>query len=505
MLVEQAATRVGHLALVTAVALPALQLARAAAQPALIEAAFNPINRLVLLAAVLASVALFAARQFRLASPSIVLRLGLVWQFFVAFALALVETTRPSGADGPALGISAVGPWILIVNGLVANRPQRALMAALAAATAWPLAYAVNAARGLAATEIDVWLLWPLLNYAMAGLAWFLGPATEGPAIQAEASEDLGGYRLESQIGEGGMGEVWKASHKLLPRTAAVKIIRPEVVEQENRAADTAAARFRREANVIAKLQSPHTVFLYDFGVATDGRFYYVMEMLEGISLQALVNGSGPLPPGRAVHVLSQTCESLHEAHERGLVHRDLKPSNIMLCQIALTYDFVKVLDFGLAKTLGDSGMTQLTMAGTATGTPGYMAPEIALAEESIDRRADVYALGCVAYFLLTGTTVFEEENPTRMALKHVQDVPDAPSLRSGAAIPPALESLVMQCLEKQPDDRPASMAEVAQRLAQSGVEPWTAADAAAWWQAHEAGTKDQAPGSKHQTTERRA
>jgi serine/threonine-protein kinase len=225
-------------------------------------------------------------------------------------------------------------------------------------------------------------------------------------------------------------------------------------------------------------------VFLYDFGVANDGRFYYVMEMLEGISLQALVNDSGPLPTSRAVHVLSQTCESLHEAHERGLVHRDLKPSNIMLCQVALAYDFVKVLDFGLAKTVGDSGMTQLTMAGTATGTPGYMAPEIALAEESIDRRADIYALGCVAYFLLTGTTVFEEENPTRMALKHVQDVPEAPSLRSGAAIPAALESLVMQCLEKQPADRPSSMAEVAERLAQSGVEPWTSADAEEWWKA---------------------
>jgi serine/threonine-protein kinase len=319
-------------------------------------------------------------------------------------------------------------------------------------------------------------LLVVIMAYVGARVVYNLG-------TEVTRARELGSYRLEHRLGEGGMGEVWKASHEMLARRAAIKLVRP------NASAFTKhptiwVERFRREANVIASLQSPHTIYLYDFGVSRDGRFYYVMELLEGISLQALVTDFGPLPPGRAVHVLSEMCESLHEAHERGLVHRDLKPSNIMLCEVALTYDFVKVLDFGLAKTLGDSG---------------NMAPEIALAEESIDRRADIYAVGCVAYFLLTGTTVFEEENPTRMALKHVQDVPDAPSLRSGAAIPAALESLVMQCLEKQPADRPASMAEVAERLAQSGVEPWTTADAAAWWQAH------QAPGTKHQTSRERS
>ena len=241
------------------------------------------------------------------------------------------------------------------------------------------------------------------------------------------------------------------------------------------------------EANVIARLQSPHTVYLYDFGMSNDARFYYVMELLDGISLQALVNEFGALPPGRAISVLSQMCESLHEAHERGLVHRDLKPSNVMVCRVALGYDFVKVLDFGLAKTVGgDSGTTQLTIAGTTTGTPGYMAPEIALAEDTIDRRADIYALGCIAYFLLTGTTVFQEENPTRMALLHVQQPPDPPSLRTPAPIPAPLEQLVMECLAKKPADRPASMAAVAQRLAACGVEPWSAADAEAWWQSHQ-------------------
>ena len=477
--VERAATRVARVALVTAIALPAVQMARAVAQPALADATFNPVNRLVLLAAVLASAAIFAARQFRVASPSMVLRLGMAWQVVIAFALAMIETTGSAAAAAPS-GISAVGPWILIFSALVPNRPARALYIGLAAATAWPMAYVVNAARGLAP---DVFLLWPALNYGLAALAYWIGHSGGGADVETgDADEDVGGYRLESRIGEGGMGEVWKASHKLLARAAAVKIIRPEVVGQESREADTAAARFKREANVIAKLQSPHTVYLYDFGLSKDGRFYYVMELLDGVSLQALVNESGPLPAARAVWLLSQMCESLHEAHERGLVHRDLKPSNVMVCKVALGFDFVKVLDFGLVKAVGDTGATQLTVAGSATGTPAYMAPEIALAEGAIDRRADVYALGCVAYFLLTGTGVFEEENPTRVALLHVQRVPDPPSTRTSLPIPPALERLVMQCLTKRPADRPPTMAAVAEQLAKCGVEPWTQADARRWW-----------------------
>jgi tRNA A-37 threonylcarbamoyl transferase component Bud32 len=484
-LVEQAAIQVGRVALGAAVALPALQLARAAAQPALAATAFGPVNRLALLGAVLVSLGIVAIRRFRLAPPSMVLRLGLVLQIAVAFALALVETAAASA--GPAIGISAVGPWVVIYNALVPGRRDRAVGMAFAAASAWPAAYAVNVARGLAPTTPSWWLPWAVLNYAMAGLTYVLARTADPAAARTEAPDDVGGYHLEALIGEGGMGEVWKASHKLLARAAAVKIIRPDVVDQEGRAADTAAARFRREANVIARLQSPHTVYLYDFGVSNDARFYYVMELLDGISLQALVNEFGALPPGRAISVLSQMCESLHEAHERGLVHRDLKPSNVMVCRVALGYDFVKVLDFGLAKTVGgDSGTTQLTIAGTTTGTPGYMAPEIALAEDTIDRRADIYALGCIAYFLLTGTTVFQEENPTRMALLHVQQPPDPPSLRTPAPIPAPLEQLVMECLAKKPADRPASMAAVAQRLAACGVEPWSAADAEAWWQSHQ-------------------
>jgi serine/threonine-protein kinase len=228
-------------------------------------------------------------------------------------------------------------------------------------------------------------------------------------------------------------------------------------------------------------LQSPHTVYLYDFGVAQDGRLYYVMELLDGISLQTLVTTFGPQPAGRVLHLLEQVCRSLEEAHDQGLVHRDLKPSNLMICKVARTYDFIKVLDFGLAKTAAREGVTQLTVEGMATGTPGYIAPEVALGESAIDGRADVYALGCVAYFLLTGTLVFPDANAMSMALKHVQATPDPPSQRTEMPIPADLERVVMSCLAKKAADRPTTT-EVIQMLTACRVTPWTDEDAADWW-----------------------
>jgi serine/threonine-protein kinase len=278
------------------------------------------------------------------------------------------------------------------------------------------------------------------------------------------------------------MGEVWKATHRLLAREAAVKLIRPEVLATEGREADLAAARFRREARSIARLQSPHTVYLYDFGVSPDGRFYYVMELLEGLSLQTVVGNFGPMPPARAISILGQACLSLEEAHLRGLVHRDLKPSNVMLCEVAFIHDFVKVLDFGLAKNTGDPSATQLTMAGAATGTPGYLAPEAALGDGTVDHRADIYGLGCIAYFLLTGTPVFDEPDPVRAALMHVNQAPEPPSNRLGQPIPADLEQIVLDCLAKRPENRPQTMADLAERLSRCEVDPWTAVDARAWW-----------------------
>jgi len=279
------------------------------------------------------------------------------------------------------------------------------------------------------------------------------------------------------------MGEVWKAGHDMLARQAAIKLVRPMTRATSAKQMDLWVKRFRREANVIAGLQSPHTIYLYDFGVSRDGQFYYVMELLDGVSLQTLITQFGPQPPSRVRSMLMQVCESLEEAHQQSLVHRDLKPSNVMLCKLALQHDFVKVLDFGLAKCAACEDATQLTVEGVTAGTPGYIAPEVALGETKIDGRADLYALGCVAYFLLTGTMVFNDSNPMTVALKHVQAQPDPPSSRTELPIPVEMEQLIMRCLEKNPHDRPAGAREISGSLEAMDLPPWTEEDAGAWWE----------------------
>jgi serine/threonine-protein kinase len=302
-----------------------------------------------------------------------------------------------------------------------------------------------------------------------------------------QKARDLGSYNLVSPIGSGGMGEVWRARHRMLARDAAIKVIRADLMLlQPGYASDITRQRFSREAQAIASLQSPHTVFLFDFGVSEDGSFYYVMELLDGISLQVLVEKFGPQPASRVIHMLRQVCRSLEEAHRRGLVHRDIKPNNIFACMVGLDYDFMKVLDFGLVKNVAHQDNLHLTATGVTAGTPAYMAPEIALGEEDVDGRVDIYGLGCVAYFLLTGSLVFDEKSATATALAHVQKVPVPLSERSEVAIPPRLESIVLRCLAKRPEDRPQSAGELDRLLASvSGVTEWTQENASEWWQTY--------------------
>jgi serine/threonine-protein kinase len=209
------------------------------------------------------------------------------------------------------------------------------------------------------------------------------------------------------------------------------------------------------------------------------------MELLDGISLEALVSSFGPQPVSRVRSILMQVCASLEEAHQQGLVHRDLKPSNIMLCKLALTYDFVKVLDFGLAKCAACEELTELSAEGVGMGTPGYVSPEVALGETQVDGRADIYGLGCVAYYLLTGSLVFPDANPMAMALKHVQQTPELPSTRTEMPIPADFEAIIMQCLQKKPGDRPPSTRALAEQLAVCTLKDWTQADATSWWERH--------------------
>jgi eukaryotic-like serine/threonine-protein kinase len=281
---------------------------------------------------------------------------------------------------------------------------------------------------------------------------------------------------------------VYRATHRMLARPAAIKLIRPEVLaERHGDFADLAVTRFRREAEAAANLRSPHTVELYDFGVTEDGTLYFVMELLQGMDLETLVQHEGPLPAKRVIHILRQVCESLEEAHANGLVHRDIKPANIHVGRVGLRQDFVKVLDFGLVKSLGTmSGEDSMaTASGLTPGTPAYMAPEMAMGEQ-VDGRADIYALGCVAYYLLTGRLVFEGTASFQVIAKHIQETPVPPSERTELEIDPALDRVVLSCLAKKPADRPQTAAELDRELAEIETEPWSQEEANRWWRQHQ-------------------
>jgi serine/threonine-protein kinase len=301
----------------------------------------------------------------------------------------------------------------------------------------------------------------------------------------AEANE-LGQYVLEEKIGGGGMGEVWRARHRLLIRPAAIKLIRPQVSGDP----ELLLRRFEREARATAALKSPHTVQLYDFGATDDGRLYYVMELLDGLDLDTLVRRYGPLPAERVVHILRQVCSSLQDAHANGLVHRDIKPENIVVSRAGTTFDFAKVLDFGLVKLgtarNGEDDAVKLSTAGVVAGTPAFMAPETVLGVADTDHRVDLYALGCVAYWLLTGKLIFEGKNVVEVMFHHAHTPPPRLSTRSELPVPAQLEELVMQCLEKDPARRPASAEAVTARLDAVRLESaWTVDRAERWWAMH--------------------
>jgi len=299
-----------------------------------------------------------------------------------------------------------------------------------------------------------------------------------GLRCQMAQVERLGQYLLEEKIGEGGMGVVYRARHALLRRPTAIKLVLPERAGPEN------LARFEREVQLTASLTHPNTVSVYDYGSTPEGVFYYAMEYLDGIDLEQLVVRFGPQAPARVVHILSQVAASLGEAHSIGLVHRDVKPGNVILCERGGLSDTAKVVDFGLVKSvssLGREGPT-LSSANTIVGTPLYLAPEGLVSPDRIDARADLYALGAVGYFLLTGTPVFRGQSLLEVAAQHLHQAPIPPSERVDQAIPKSLEELLLRCLAKNPLDRPQSAAELISALAACDVSDWSPRESAAWW-----------------------
>jgi serine/threonine-protein kinase len=302
-------------------------------------------------------------------------------------------------------------------------------------------------------------------------------------------SRELGSYVLVEKLGRGGMGEVWLARHRMLARPAALKVIKADRIDVTPEMAASALRRFEREARATARLRSAHTVELYDFGRTDDGDFYYVMELLDGMDLEALVAHNGPQPVWRVVRILQQICASLAEAHSLGLIHRDIKPANIFLCRQATELDIVKVLDFGLVTEIArtDQGdAATLTRDNGVVGTPAFMAPEMVVAPDNTDHRADLYALGCVAYFLLAGRRLFEERTVVGLLSSHVNKPLPSPLFeQTGVSVPKALEELLVSMLAKSPGDRPQTAGEVLRALGQvdlSGV--WDDETLRAWWTA---------------------
>jgi eukaryotic-like serine/threonine-protein kinase len=417
-------------------------------------------------------------------NPRLALDIALGYEVLLALGIGIVNQWEPMRLLAGRL--SWLCALILLFPMLVPNTPRKTLIASLIAASMDPVGIVVAHLRGVE-TPSTALILWNYLpNYVCALLAVIPPKIMTRLGRHVQRARELGSYRLVELIGRGGMGEVWRATHRMLARPAAIKLIKPEILGTPGAAEATVLIeRFRREAEAASGLQSPHTIRLYDFGETRAGTFYFVMELLDGLDLETLVRRFGPVPPARVVEMLRQTCHSLAEAHDTGLIHRDVKPANIYLCRLGREYDFMKVLDFGLVKYDQDQSILDTIKTNTemTTGTPAYMAPEMANGEP-VDRRSDLYALGCVAYWLLTGQLVFEADSPLRMLIQHIQASPIPPSIRSGRPVPRALEDLIMRCLAKKPADRPASADEIVTELDRVELDrTWTQADARGWWE----------------------
>ena len=440
------------------------------------------------LAVALVSVGVFLYTRYSRSRPESFITLGLAYAVAISASLAFAEhIVAPADAftDGPRL--SRVSFILLILPVFVPARPRAIFVAGMIGASMNPLAMAtVGAARSLSVPLGHLFYM-HITNYFSVGVAVIMSQVITRLGRQVRDARDLGSYRLGELLGRGGMGEVYVAHHRMLARPAAIKLIRPEKLEFDpDEAVTRMVQRFKREAEAAASLRSPHTIELYDFGETDDGTLYFVMELLDGIDLDSFVERFGPMAPGRMVHVLRQACESLAEAHAQGMVHRDVKPANVHLCRMGLEHDFVKVLDFGIVKSQhrNASGPTLATAVDRIIGTPAFMPPEMATGGP-VDGRADLYGLGCLGYWLLTGQLVFDGATPYDVVAQHISAVPVPPSVRSGLPIPAALDEIVLACLAKDPAQRPSDGMALAGRLAACAVEPWTEEDAQRWWQAN--------------------
>jgi tRNA A-37 threonylcarbamoyl transferase component Bud32 len=438
--------------------------------------------------ATIVSAAMCAFARFSSAGVRAKIDAGLVFMLLNGAGIAAMNAWASLPPRPDEIHISWITVLILVYAMIAPSTPRRILYASLAAASLDLIAFGIVYLAGIPTAGIVTVLVmcWP--NFACAAIAMVPSRVLQRIGRRLHEAQELGSYHLVELLGTGGMGEVWRAEHRLLARDAAIKLVRPEVLGARNEAESRQMLRrFEREAQATAMLSSPHTIHVFDFGITQEGTFYYVMELLAGRDLESMVREFGPIPANRVLYLMRQVCHSLADAHARGLVHRDIKPANIYVCRQGLDFDFAKVLDFGLVKFKHrPPGDTLMTLDHTTTGTPAYMAPEAILGDATVDRRADVYALGCVAYFLLTGALVFEADTPMKMLMQHVHAIPAPPSARTELEIPPELDAIVLACLEKDPNKRPQDAGELF-RMAQAcqTCGGWNRDAARQWWEAH--------------------
>ena len=398
-----------------------------------------------------------------------------------SFFYALMCATMPVSWRPDMLGVLILNAVLVGRAALVPSAPPHTLWISIVSVVPMPaVAFWVFRREPIPGVPVSAIvtpsILWSAFTVVLATL---ISSVTFHLRRSVARARRLGQYTLVEKIGEGGMGVVYRAEHEMLRRPTAIKLLPPHAAGEDS------LRRFEREAQRTARLTSPHTVSVFDFGRTPEGAFYYVMEYLDGMDLERLVRETGPMPPGRVVHVLRQVAEALAEAHGIGLIHRDIKPANVVLSERGGIPDFAKVLDYGLVKDVARASDPRLTREDVIAGTPQYLAPEMIREGNTSDPRSDLYALGAVAYFLLTGKNVFEGR-PMEVIAKHLREEPVPPSKRLGRPLPEKLERLVMELLEKDPDRRPESAAALIARLdeieADSGVETWSADAARAWW-----------------------
>jgi eukaryotic-like serine/threonine-protein kinase len=429
---------------------------------------------------------LFARKGSRSIATMRTLEVGLIMLATVVFSAACFYVPMPVGADTMvAWGLTFVVSIVLMVRAALVPSTARftlgiglvagAIVVSTSQAIWTPQVPSVAGEPKHVATGFSL-----VLMSGYVALSGVLSHVLHGLQTRVRRAMQLGQYTLEEKIGEGGMGTVYRARHAMLRRPTAIKLLRQDKTSEE------AILRFELEVQQTSRLTHPNTVAIYDFGRTPDGVFYYAMEYLDGASLEELVELDGPQPAARVIHLLAQACEALAEAHDAGLIHRDIKPANIVVCERGGVPDVVKVVDFGLVKDIAAPKAAGLSLTTTITGTPMYLAPESITAPADVDGRTDLYALGCVGYFLMTGEPVFEGKTVVEVCGHHMHVAPMPPSERLGEAIDADLERVVLRCLEKAQDDRPQSAQALHDELmACNAAGHWSRASARAWWQNH--------------------